>query len=252
MLLSAPFTYQVECKQPSYQIEITAPAFILFDVELRLKSHVVDLSSAAHVQYDGEQVTIFLIFPVPGEYVCRVKCKPSWREIDVYDNCLTYKLTSHTGLVPLSSNKDVIIGHLQHRKVNARDSRSLFNRHFTLLHPLSGHLIPKAPFIVQIKGPDIADSVIVACNGVRHATTRHVRWCAAVRARAQVQPVLVLTSLDLLSCVSRVVLARIGNGCRRLRWPKAASRCSKVRRTHAPLRTAARSSESEQANPEDS
>jgi hypothetical protein len=80
-------------------------------------------------------------------------------------NCLTYHLTSHTGLVPLSSNKDVIIGFMQHRKMNARDSRGLFNRHFTLLHPLSGHLIPRSPFSVQVKGPDIADSVIVACNG---------------------------------------------------------------------------------------
>jgi hypothetical protein len=44
VLLSLAFTYAVECKQPSYQIEITAPAFILFDVELTLKSHVVDLS----------------------------------------------------------------------------------------------------------------------------------------------------------------------------------------------------------------
>ena len=159
------FSYAVECKQPSFQIELTAPAFILFDVDLRLKSHVVDLSQCSHIQYDGESVTIFLIFPVPGEYVVRISCKPNWRELDVYDACLTYRLTSHTGLVPLAANKDVIIGFMQHRKVNARDSRSLFNRHFTLLHPLSGHLIPKAPFVVQLKGPEIADSVIVACNG---------------------------------------------------------------------------------------
>jgi hypothetical protein len=123
------------------------------------------LHFSTHIQYEGENCTIFCIFPVPGEYVCRITCKPSWRELDIYDSCLTYRLTSHTGLVPLSSNKDVIIGFMQHRKINARDSRSLFNRHFTLLHPLSGHLIPKAPFIVQLKGPDIADSVIVACNG---------------------------------------------------------------------------------------
>jgi len=162
---AAPFTYAIDCKQPSYQIELTAPSFILFDVDLKLKSHVVDLSQCSHIQYDGEQVTIFLIFPVPGEYVCRITCKPSWRELDIYDNCLSYRLTSHSGLVPLSQNKDVIIGFLQHKKINARDSRSQFNRHFTLLHPLSGHLIPKAPFMVQIKGPDIADSVVVACNG---------------------------------------------------------------------------------------
>jgi len=162
---SSVFSYALECKQPSFQIELTAPAFILFDVELKLKSHIVDLSQCAHVAYDGEQVTIYLIFPVPGEYTCRITCKPNWRELDVYDACLTYKLTSHTGLVPLAANKDVIIGFLQHRKVNARDSRSLFNRHFTLLHPLSGHLIPKAPFVVQLKGPEICDSVVVACNG---------------------------------------------------------------------------------------
>ena len=162
---ASPFTYAVECKQPSYQIEITAPSFILFDVDMSIKSHVVDLSQCVHIGYDGESVTIYLIFPVPGEYVVKISCKPSWRELDIYEKCLTYRMTSHTGLVPLASNKDVIIGYLQHRKVNARDSRALFNRHFTLLHPLSGHLIPKAPFIVQLKGPEIADSVVVACNG---------------------------------------------------------------------------------------
>jgi hypothetical protein len=210
-LRASPWLYNVEAKQPSYQIEITAPAFILFDVELKIKSHIVDLSQVhqhmhtrthsslshyispphigslirhalcplcvcaqcSHIQYDGEQVTIYLIFPVPGEYICKITCKPSWRELEIWDNCLTYRFTSHTGLVPLSSNKDVIIGFLQHRKVNARDSRGLFNRHFTLLHPLSGHLLPRSPFIVQIKGPDIADSVVVACNGVSRCGTRH-------------------------------------------------------------------------------
>jgi hypothetical protein len=82
---ASQWQYHIECKQPSCQIEITAPAFILFEVDLKIKGHTIDLSQVQHVQYDGEQVCIHLIFPVPGEYICKITCKPSWRELDIYD-----------------------------------------------------------------------------------------------------------------------------------------------------------------------